>query len=199
VTGTTENDATIIEACLKGNEKAWDVLIERYQSLIYSVPLRYGMSKADADDIFGAVCLILLDKLPTLRQQDRIMGWLVTTTKRECWRVSRKSSRAIAASDFAKPAAGGDEQAADGMANIADQNRMLQDDVILLEEQQLIREGLTRLDERCRNLLQMLYYSADPIPYNQVAKTLNLPEGSIGPTRARCLKKLRDFLESNGF
>src|SRR5690242_13595765 len=81
-------DGALIAACLRGEHAAWDALIQRYQRLIYSIPLKSRLSTDDAADIFQSVCLKLFEKLSTLREHEKISSWLITTTTRECWRVS---------------------------------------------------------------------------------------------------------------
>src|SRR5215510_5741988 len=81
------DDRALVRACLKGDTDAWEALILRYQRLIYSIPIRAGFSPVDAADIFQSVCVKLLEKLSTLRKQEKISSWLMTTTTRECWRL----------------------------------------------------------------------------------------------------------------
>src|SRR5262245_50512241 len=90
---TQASDRTLVEACLAGNSHAWEVVILRYQRLIYSIPIRNGFSSVDAADIFQSVCLKLLENLSTLRDHEKISSWLITTTTRECWRTIEKRRR----------------------------------------------------------------------------------------------------------
>jgi RNA polymerase sigma factor (sigma-70 family) len=191
------SDSDLIEACLQGRETAWDNLLNRYQALIYSIPFKYGMSQTDADDIFSSVCFILLDKLPTLRDQNRLASWLIVTTQRECWRLGRKYRRVTVSADLALDKTSTTSETA--LDLVADEKSLPEDEVVLLTEQQLIRQGLIKLDERCRQLLELLYYNQAPPAYQAIATQFGISEGSIGPTRARCLKKLREYLETNGF
>lgn len=191
------SDKELIEACQQGHEEAWDTLLDRYQSLIYSIPFKYGLSQSDADEIFSSVCLILVDKLTTLRDQNRLTSWLIITTQRECWRFSRKLRRVTVAADLSLDKT---STTAETVLDITPDEKVLpEEEVVLLTEQQLIRQGMANLDERCRKLLELLYYTNNPPAYNTVATQFGMSEGSIGPTRARCLKKLREFLEKNGF
>src|SRR5512140_2443342 len=83
-------DPTLIEACLKGSSQAWEVLLVRYQRLIYSIPLRYGLPEHDANDVFQNVSLLLWENLSRVRDRARLGAWLVITTRRECWRMMRQ-------------------------------------------------------------------------------------------------------------
>jgi RNA polymerase sigma factor (sigma-70 family) len=193
----TDKDFALTERCLKGDENAWNQLIEQYQALIYSIPLKYGMSKMDADDIFGSVCLILLNKLASLRNQNQLAAWLGVTTRRECWRLRRKQQQFMVAADLSLDNRGGEGETA--LDLVADETTSAEIDLVLLEEQALLKKCLQQLDPRCRSMLELLYYPEEGVSYLEVAQKLGIAEGSIGPTRARCLKKLRDYLEGKGF
>ena len=82
-------DTELVEACLQGEGQAWEALLVRYQRLIYSIPLRYGLSEHDANDIFQNVCVLLWENLKKIRDRERLGAWLVITTRRECWRMLR--------------------------------------------------------------------------------------------------------------
>src|SRR5258705_5301984 len=86
-------DAELIEVCLEGNGQAWETLIVRYQRLIYSIPLRYGLPEHDANDVFQNVSLLLWENLARIRDHARLGAWLVITTRRECWRMFRQHGR----------------------------------------------------------------------------------------------------------
>ncbi len=181
-------DAQLIEACLAGDSAAWSSLVERYQRLVYSVALRQGLSAEDADDVFQAVFVILLGKLDTCRDRERLASWLTTITRREAWRVLRERA--------AHSGTDGDDQAVlASPAAAAPPEATLQE----LEEQDLIRQAMERLGSRCRRLLHRLFYSQDHPSYADIARELGMPEGSIGPTRARCLEQLRGILAQLGF
>jgi RNA polymerase sigma factor (sigma-70 family) len=181
-------DTQLIEACLAGDSAAWSSLVERYQRLVYSVALRQGLSAEDADDVFQTVFVILLGKLDTCRDRERLGSWLVTITRREAWRVLRERA--------AHAATAGDEQqmAAQPAAEPAPETTFQE-----MEEQDLIRQAMERLGSRCRRLLQYLFYTQERPSYAEIGRELGMPEGSIGPTRARCLEQLKSILAQLGF
>ena len=179
------DDARLIAACLNGETGAWEALITRYQRLIYSIPLKARLSQDDAADIFQAVCLKLFEKLSTLREHEKLVSWLITTTTRECWRLSARLRRETSSSDKEE---GGTITEAPDTALLADEQRQK------LQEQQLVREAISALPDRCRDLLTMLFYQKDELSYVDVARRMSMPVASIGPTRARCLDKLRKLL-----
>src|SRR5687768_7375866 len=86
-----QSDPELVRACQSGSQSAWDELVHRYGRLVYSIPRRYGLSEADADDVFAAVWATVFRKLNNLKDETRLSAWLITTTHRESWRVGKKS------------------------------------------------------------------------------------------------------------
>lgn len=182
---TKHDDRQLIAACRDGTAGAWDALVARYERLVYTVPLRYGLTQAEADDVFQSVWLALLRHLPTLKQPDRVSAWLVTTARRESWDRRRGSEheRTYAVDPGDMPE--------DRWLEVAEPEEI----VSRHERHRHVRVALQQLQERCRRLLHFLYNDPDEPSYADVAARLDIPVGSIGPTRARCLKKLRRLLE----
>lgn len=184
-----DDDAALVRACRQGDPEAWEALVRRYQRLIYAIPRRAGLSDDLAAEVFQRVWVTLIEHLHRIEQPERIGAWLATTARRESWRQLRRE-RVTTTLD-----AGDDD---DETARLAD-SAPLPDEVIeRLERQQAVRRAVAGLDERCRSLLTMLFYRGEPPPYAEIAATLGVPEGSIGPTRARCLQKLRQALDVPG-
>lgn len=182
------DDRQLIESCLAGEDCAWEVLISRYQRLIYSIPFKSRLSPDDAADIFQSVCLKLYEKLDTLRDHGKISSWLITTANRECWRVAARNRRESPC------ATSGDEDDSDPVADIPATAPLADEEREVLERQQAVRQSVESLPERCRELLTMLFYQADEWSYAQIARRMNMPVPSVGPTRARCLEKLSRLL-----
>jgi RNA polymerase sigma factor (sigma-70 family) len=90
-----ESVAALVRACLDGDERAWQELVDRYGRLVYSVPRRLGLSAADADDVFQNVFVLLYQHLGSLRDQGRVSSWLITAAHRESWRVGRQTGRYV--------------------------------------------------------------------------------------------------------
>jgi len=184
------SDERLILACRRGEEEAWRMLIERYQRLIYAIPRRAGLGEELAAEVFQQVFAILVENLDHLTQPAQIQAWLVTTAKRETWHVLRRERRGHSS-------AGADDKLADETLSLPD-GAPLPDEVLLrLEEQHTVRLALGELDERCRRLLTLLFYQEEPPAYSEIAATLGIKEGSIGPTRARCLQKLLRLLNNS--
>jgi RNA polymerase sigma factor (sigma-70 family) len=183
----TADDAALVRACRQGDALAWETLVRRYQRLIYSIPRRAGLGEDLAAEVFQQVCVTLLAHIQRIEQPERIGAWLATTARRESWRQSRRSS----ASDPLPQ----DEDGAPAL-QLVDADPLPDEQIERLERQHAVRLALQTLDERCRTLLTALYFAPTPPSYTALAASLHLPEGSIGPTRARCLQKLRRALDT---
>jgi RNA polymerase sigma factor (sigma-70 family) len=183
------DDGWLVAACLSGDQGAWEALIYRYQRLIYSIPLKARLSEDDAADIFQSVCLKFYEKLSTIRDRERITSWLITTTSRECWRLSARNRRE-------RPATGStDEDGEDLLKEIPASGPLHDETREMMETQHQVRQGVDALPERCRELISMLFYQKDELTYVDIARRMKMPVPSVGPTRARCLEKLKKLLE----
>lgn len=184
-----DSDLELVLACRRGDQLAWEKLIRRYQRLIYAIPLRAGLDEDQAADIFQDVFTTFFEKLNDIEEPERIQAWLVTTARRKTLRqISKAHAMPLSGSNPALPA---DESVtANESLVIHDEAPLPDEQLLVLEEQHRIRTALSLLDERCRKLLEMLFYRGDPPSYAEIAATLGIAEGSIGPTRARCLEKL---------
>jgi RNA polymerase sigma factor (sigma-70 family) len=177
------SDQDLLKACRKGDHHAWELIIDRYGRLVYSIPLNYGLSSEDAADISQISFTILFQSLDRIRDEDRLGGWLATVAKRHTWRHIKKHSRE-------KP--NEEEDLAADPFNLPDHSTKNQ-----LERWELLEwlhHGLSLLGKRCQRLLTMLYFQDDGQSYEQISQELDIALGSIGPTRARCLQKLRKAL-----
>lgn len=186
---TQREDHELIAACLSGEHAAWEALIRRYQRLIYSIPLKSRLSLDDAADIFQSVCLKLYEKLATLREHGKISSWLITTTTRESWRVSANNRR-----EPQTPNAD-DENETDSLSRLPAVEPLADEQHEMIERQQAVRSAIEMLSERCRDLLTMLFYEHAESSYAEIARRMAMPVPSVGPTRARCLEKLKRALE----
>ncbi|MBL8288040.1 MAG: sigma-70 family RNA polymerase sigma factor [Rubrivivax sp.] len=187
-----DDDAALVARCRGGDRSAWEALVRRYQRLVYAIARRSGLDEATAGDVFQTVFLRLIQHLPRLAEPARLQAWIVTTAKREAWLQHRRAERLLSLSAAAGADAAPDPEAEEQA--IADP--AAGPDEALAHWQQLaaVQRGLERLDERCRRLLQALF-GAESAGYEEVAARLGVPLGSIGPTRARCLEKLRRSID----
>lgn len=170
--------------CLQGDGLAWEALIYRYRRLIFSIPVRFSFEASDSSDVFQAVCLKLLEHLHEIKDDRKISGWLITTTTRQCLHVKALRTRETTTEE--------------DMTEPEDPTHNLEELKIMTEEQQAIRESVEELPERCRSLLGMLYFDTKAPSYDDISAAMNIPVASIGPTRARCLEKLKTILRRRG-
>jgi RNA polymerase sigma factor (sigma-70 family) len=178
-------DRELVSNCLDGDSRAWEALILRYRRLIYSIPTRFSFTAADASDVFQSVCLKLIEHLHELKDETKVSAWLITTTTRQCILVRSQKFRET----------GGNEEE---LEEPADPSENVEDIRVQVEAQQDIRESVEQLPDRCRQLLELLYFDVRSPSYEEVSRSLSMPVASIGPTRARCLDKLRVILRRKG-
>jgi RNA polymerase sigma factor (sigma-70 family) len=181
-------DTRLVRECVAGNEAAWTALVDKYKNLIFSIPIKQGLPRDDAADVFQRVCLLLLAELPQLREAKALPMWLIRVTSRECLRWRRQEhpypARAVADADTAA---------------IADGKPLADEVLARIKDEQALREAMRSLPPRCRQLIEMLFFETPARPYQQIAATLGLAAGSIGFIRGRCLTRLRRELEGLGF
>lgn len=185
-------DASLMYACQRGDAAAWVALVNRYQRLIYAIPRRAGLDDDQCADVFQRTFTLLVEHLDRITQPDRVRAWLVTTARRETQRMQQKTSRTQPLISESH------DEEMETPAALLDPSPLPDAIVVELEEQHLIRMALAKLDERCRQLLTLLFYQPEPMPYDQIAVAVGVPLGSIGPTRARCLQKMGRLLKDVG-
>lgn len=189
---TPASDAELAARCNRGDGAAWEILVHRYQRLVYAIVRRIGLDEHMAADVFQTVFARLIEHLPKLTQQDRLQAWIVTTAKREALLQRSRGQRTVSMTRDDD----GDNDGTTAEWDVADDALLPEDALAALQSQNQVRQALDRLDTRCRDLLTMLYGDADEaVAYDQIAARLDMPVGSIGPTRARCLGKLRKLVD----
>jgi len=180
------SDTRLVKACLSGDEEAWSSLIDKYKALIYSIPVKYGLSRQEAADVFQATCTELLVRLPELREPRALPKWLMQVAHHESYRWKRQSQRTVsrdAETDLPEP------------TTPAIAESLFQQ----TQEEQMLREAMTVLTPQCRRLVELLFFETPSRPYTEVAAELGLAVGSIGFTRQKCLERLRVQLDELGF
>jgi RNA polymerase sigma factor (sigma-70 family) len=184
------SDEQLIGRCLKGDQEAWSALIDKYKNLIYSIPIKLGMYQ-DAGDIFQSVCVDLLSELPRLREHRALPKWLMQTCYHKCLRYQRATDRLV------KLAPEGTDSNAASPASSADE---LPEHLLMqLEQEQILRDAISELPEKCERMVRLLFFENPPRPYENIAEELGMATGSIGAIRGRCLAYLRKHLEKRGF
>jgi len=169
----------LVTRAAEGDQSAWDEIVERYAPLVWSICRRYRLDRTDADDVAQNVWLRLVEQLSALREPAALPGWLATTTQRECLRVLRVNSQADRRN----------ERLADEMMTAA-QSVEIEEEIIAAEWNRVLSLAFDELLPPCRQLLSMLMQEP-PVPYAEISRRLGIPVGGIGPSRARCLAKMR--------
>lgn len=166
-------DNEMIERCLKGDQDAWNDLVVHYQRLVYSVAHVFCSNPEDMSDVFQQVWLELYQQLEGLRNVEALPAWLITVTRRRSYAVLH--------------ARYGSEPLEEDIPHMPEQ-------LAQLEREHSLERALGQLPDRCRRLIDLLYFDASEPSYSQISEILGMPEASIGPTRARCLEKLKKLL-----
>ena len=162
----------------------------RYQRLVYAIVRRIGLDEHSAADVFQTVFVRLLEHLPRLTDPNRLQAWIVTTAKREALLQRKRGMRTVSMTHA------DDAENENSEWDIADDALLPEDAIAELQSHNQVRNGMDQLDARCRELLTLLYsYDDEEHGYDDVARRMAMPVGSIGPTRARCLGKLRKLVE----
>jgi RNA polymerase sigma factor (sigma-70 family) len=169
----------LVDRVCGGDQEAWNELIERYAPLVWSICVRYQLERQDIDDVGQSVWLSLVENIGDLRERAALPGWLASTTKHECLRVVRAARR------HDRQGLPPEEQMRPDLAAT-----VIEQGIVEAELNAALRAAFAELPEGCHELLSLLI--SDPAPsYAEVSRKLDMPIGSIGPTRARCLDRLR--------
>lgn len=174
-------DARLVARCLEGDTRAWGALVKRHERLVYAVARSWRLADDDLADVFQEVFAALVRGLPRLRDARTLVRWLSSTTERLARTTALRRRREAGLRT-------GDDTALDGLGS---GDAPVGADLELLERQALVRLALAGIAERCRRLLTALYYDDPPPAYAELARRLGVPVGSLGPTRARCMERLR--------
>jgi RNA polymerase sigma factor (sigma-70 family) len=185
MTDTFSATGALLAQAAAGDERAWNALVAQHTRLLWSVARSFRMDQADAADVVQTTWLRLLEHLDRIEDPTRLVGWLVTTARRECLRVLRRSGRERLIVD--------EDAALDIPDDDADP---VETRLITSERNATLWRAFRRLPERCQRLLRIAV--AVPQAYDEVSAELEMPVGSIGPTRARCLDRLRKELAGSG-
>lgn len=176
----------LLERCRGGERDAWAELVSRFEALVYSIPRRLGLGEDDAGDVFQATFVALYGHLDRIGFGAALPRWLSTTAARESYRLLR----------LRRPQ---DPDLGDLEHLLADEEAGAEQIATQTEEAERVHAGVDRLPSRCRDLLRALFFAGEDPAYDEIAEKLGMPRGAIGPTRARCLEKLRKILDAEGF
>jgi RNA polymerase sigma factor (sigma-70 family) len=175
------SNGELLKAAAAGDQAAWDELVRRHTSLLWSIARSYRLGNADASDVVQTTWLRLVEHMDKIADPERLPGWLATTARRECIHLMRRTDRHA--------------EAPTELPDLQDDGPEPDAALLRNERDAELWRALARLDERCRRLLRVLM--SDPPPaYADVAEALGMKIGSIGPTKGRCLDKLRALVQN---
>lgn len=186
---------SLAQGAIDGHESAWNALVERLQRVVWKSVNMMTYDHEVRDDAFAATWLRLAERLPTIREPDKLPGWLATTACNEVRQILRQRGRqqTVSAHEWASPAssvselldsfAGDDGEHARGM--------------MLDETRRDVRTAFGRLDPNCREIVTVLVLADPPVTYDEASERLGRPIGSLGPSRRRCLEKLKSLMEGD--
>jgi len=174
--------ADLLAAARQGSEDALGQMVTELSPLLWQVARAAGLSSGDAEDVLQTTWMRLVAHLGDIHDSAALTSWLVTTTKREAWRVSAEGRRQLPADQ-------------ESFAELPDQGPGSEEQVITEDQRRVLWAAIGQLSRRCQELLRIIAFAPRP-DYTAVAAALGMPVGSIGPTRGRCLAKLRVLLAS---
>lgn len=175
--------ADAVRAAAAGDRAAWDALVTGFGRLVWSIAAAHRLGPADSAEVSQTTWLRLVENLDRISQPERLGGWLATTARRESLRLLRLRGREVLTEDESRLEPDGDAPTPESVALDRDRDHRLW-------------RAFAELPEKCRILLRLVVVVAPP--YAEVAEALDMPVGSIGPTRARCLERLRRLLAADG-
>lgn len=179
----------LVAKCRRGDHRAWSILVERFQRLVYSVPRRIGLTEDDCAEVFQTTFTALHRYLDRIESATTLPKWLTVTASRESYRLKRSYGKAPLSF----------EQEAGTLEDVlAVEESMIDEQVAEATQADTVQQAILDLQDKCRALLSALYLEED-VSYQEIADRFGIAIGSIGPTRARCIEKLRSILNRQGF
>lgn len=174
----------MMRAAAAGDTHAWEQLIDKYGRLVWSITRDFKLLESDAADVFQITWMRLIEHANRIEHPERVGSWLAATARNECLRCLASRKRVVLATE---------ESVLDGFA---EQGPDVDEALLAGERAQTVRKAMTQLPRRWQELLELLM-SDPPVSYTEISDKLGLPIGSIGPTRGRCLARLRVLLEAS--
>lgn len=189
--------AELVDGALAGTQAAWDALVVRLERVVWKAVNMMTYDADIRDDAFAATWLRLAERLDTIREPQKLPGWLATTATNEVRQLLRQRGRL----PIGLPDSGPDQQGG-GLGSLLDtlpgDDGDHERDMIAAEDARQVRAAFRRLDDGCRQVITVLVLTDPPLAYDQASELLGRPIGSLGPTRKRCLEKIRTLLELEG-
>lgn len=175
--------ALLVRLAAKGDLHAWERIVDQYSKLIWSITVEYRLVESDAADVAQTTWLRLLEHIDRIQYPDRVGSWLAATARNECLRCLAARKRVVLGHDTNE------------IEEVHAPGAEVDERLLAAERDQTVRDAMSRLPARWQRLLEMLM-ADPPVPYTEISDQLGLPVGSIGPTRGRCLARLRVLLQT---
>lgn len=175
--------ARLFDSWRRGETAALDDLVRVLSPVLWHVVRAYGLDQHRAEDVVQSTWLTLVRRHESIAEVQSVGAWLMTTARREAWRVAKAESRAMPTDDEVLDRRTPKEHSAESEA-------------VRHDEEDRLWSCVHTLSERCQRLLRIVAFDDRP-DYAGIARDLDMPIGSIGPTRGRCLAKLREALEAS--
>jgi RNA polymerase sigma factor (sigma-70 family) len=183
---------TLVTGALDGDSAAWDALVVRLERVVWKSVNMMTYDREVRDDAFAATWLRLAERLDSIREPEKLPGWLTTTACNEVRQIVRQRGRHHVSLTESWGTSGG---VGDLLETLSDDAGEHSDDLVAAEQRRVIRAAFGRLDENCREIITVLVLADPPVPYDEASDLLDRPIGALGPSRRRCLDKMRSLLD----
>ena len=183
---------SLVAGALAGERAAWDALVARLERVVWKAVNMMTTEREVRDDAFAATWLRLAERLDTIREPEKLPGWLTTTATNEVRQILRQRHRHDRSLTESWSSEGG---VGDLIEHLTGDHGEHSEAMVVEEDRRAVRDAFGRLDPSCREILTVLVLADPPVPYDVAGDLLDRPVGSLGPTRRRCLDKLRTLLD----
>lgn len=184
----------LVAGALAGDQTAWDALVERLHRVVWKSVNMMTYDPEIRDDAFAATWLRLAERLDSIREPEKLPGWLATTACNEVRQILRQRGRHHASLNASWAGADGGG-VGDLLDTLVDDEGEHSDGLVAAEQRREVRAAFARLDEACREIITVLVLADPPVPYDEASEQLGRPIGSLGPSRRRCLEKMKTLLD----
>ena len=186
--------ASLVAGALDGHQSSWDALVDRLHRVVWKAVNMMTTDPDIRDDAFAATWLRLAERLDTIREPEKLPGWLATTATNEVRQIIRRRGRTdLSLNASWRP--GADDPVNDLGDRLVGDHGDHTTALVRAEQRAEVRAAFARLDDGCREIITVLVLTDPPLPYDEASEILGRPIGSLGPTRGRCLDKLKQLLE----
>jgi RNA polymerase sigma factor (sigma-70 family) len=185
----------LVSGALAGHQAAWDALVERMHRVVWKSVNMMTYDHEVRNDAFAATWLRLAERLESIREPEKLPGWLATTACNEVRQILRQRGRHDVSLNESWAGGGG---VGDLLDTLVDDDGEHTKGLVAAEQRKDVRAAFARLDDACREIITVLVLADPPLPYDEASEQLGRPVGSLGPSRRRCLEKMKSLLDPDG-